>query len=62
MIRGKGLEEIQRLEMTICLVLLMSLLAACSKGSDANSNTPAAANNQGGEQTEKEVKFTFFIS
>ncbi|WP_068786557.1 ABC transporter substrate-binding protein [Paenibacillus phocaensis] len=51
------------LKMTICLVLLMSLLAACSKGSDANSNTPAAANNQGGEsaqQTEKEVKLTFF--
>lgn len=49
--------------MTLCLVLLLSLLAACSKGNDASSNTPAATNNQGGEpaeQTEKEVKLTFF--
>lgn len=51
------------LKVTVCLVLLLSLLAACSKGNDANSNTPAAGNNQGGEQpqqTEKEVKLTFF--
>ncbi|MDU4697670.1 MAG: ABC transporter substrate-binding protein [Paenibacillus sp.] len=52
------------LKMMVCLVLLLSLLAACSKGNDASSNPPAApTNNQGGEpaqQTEKEVKLTFF--
>ncbi|MGP0585193.1 ABC transporter substrate-binding protein [Paenibacillus timonensis] len=57
------MNKLKGFKMTLCLVLLLSLLAACSKGNDASSNTPAATNNQGGEpaeQTEKEVKLTFF--
>nr|WP_240908753.1 ABC transporter substrate-binding protein [Paenibacillus timonensis] len=57
------MNKLKGFKMTLCLVLLLSLLAACSRGNDASSNTPAATNNQGGEpteQTEKEVKLTFF--
>lgn len=57
------MKKMKGCKLAICLVLLLSMLSACSKGNDASNKAPANRNKQGGEQTqqaEKEVKLTFF--
>lgn len=57
------MNKLKGIKLTICLVLVLSLLAACSKGNDASNGATSTGDNQGGNQAQqaaKEVKLTFF--